>query len=348
MKKGKELTIGVKSFSPGVGFIPYKDLIQTDEYKKSQAAVRSLSVVHKETTNHCLVFNIKGGSVLSILICGKTPFDSGTESIIRFIQAVGDLAADRHISSGTGDEKKYKTELINMRQIQAMLFPKFEDITGYDVGAVYLPSQLMSGNFVDAFPLNSDVYQIATCVVGGYDATSSFVGSAVRTLIRAQSGPSVIPSALIETINQKLARLVSGVHYLVNMTIFQFNLKNGRMSISSCGPVSTLFYISGKKNTVNLGDTQIGKDLAKRNVFKDISFKMDSGDSLLYYSDGVLNAEAENGESVFGAHNLYDKYRSGIDLASTDHVHTIAQSVFEYINYGPIRDDILLVKIKKL
>jgi serine phosphatase RsbU (regulator of sigma subunit) len=228
-----------------------------------------------------------------------------------------------------------------------MLFPKFENIRGFDIGAAYFPSQLMSGNFIDMKELSDDLIQISTCVVNGYDSTASFIGAAVRTLLQALSGSSVIPSALIETMNYRLAKLVAGIHYMVSVSIFQLNLKTGKVSISSLGPVSTLFYIANKKRAIDLGDTQIGHELSKRAVFKDISFMLDPGDTLLYYSEGAVNAEKEDGSAVFGKQNLYDKFRVNIDQPSKEHVQTISQCIFEYIDYTPIRDDILLVRIKR-
>ncbi|HEY1406021.1 MAG TPA: SpoIIE family protein phosphatase [Spirochaetota bacterium] len=343
---GKPSVIGVKAFDEGVEFLPYEKLIETEEYKKENAAVFSFSTTHKEKPLHCLVARIKGGNLLTVLLESKVPFDPSTLPLAEFSHAVTDLALGQTPTPSTADVPT-KTDLINMRQIQAMLFPKFEDIKGFDIGAVYLPSQLMSGNFIDAFPLNEDLLQVCACVVGGYDASASFIGAAVRTLFRSLSGPSIIPSALIETLNQRLSRMVSGIHYLVGITVFQLNLKTGKVSTSSLGPISTLFYIVKKKSAIDLGDTQIGKDLAKRTVFKDISFMLDPGDTILYYSEGVLNAEKEDGSAVFGKQNLYDKFRIGIDLPSREHVHAIAQSVFEYINYAPIRDDILLVRVKR-
>jgi hypothetical protein len=337
-----------RSFDSTSEFIPFNQLKETADFKKDLSSLKSLSLTYKSKPLFCITTDFGMKSPIILLIESKSPFRDSTSQFIDFLCSISNTIASFTGSEPSVNERKYKTELINMRQMQAMLFPTFSNIIGYDVGAVYLPAQLMSGNFIDALPLGSDIFQIACCIVGGYDGASSFVGAAVRTLIRALSGPAVIPSALLEMTNQKLARIVSGIHYLVDITVFQLNMKSGRATISSFGPVSTLFYIAGKKKTISLGDTQIGQDLSKRAVFKDISFTLESGDILLFYSYGALNAESEDGSSIYGMTNMFDRFKAGLDLTSREHVHNISQSIFEFTNYTPIKDDILLTRITKL
>jgi serine phosphatase RsbU (regulator of sigma subunit) len=337
-----------RSFDNAFEFIPYYHIKETADFQNDPSSLKSLSLTYKGNPLFCITTDFGAKSPFILLIESKSPFRESILHFFDFLYAISDIIVSFKGSEPSVNERKYKTELINMRQMQAMLFPTFSNIIGYDIGAVYLPAQLMSGNFIDALPLGSDILQIACCIVGGYDSASSFVGAAVRTLIRALSGPTVIPSALLETTNQKLARIVSGIHYLVDITVFQLNMKTGRATISSFGPVSTLFYIAGKKKAISLGDTQIGKDLSKRAVFKDISFTLESEDTLLFYSYGALNAENEDGSGTYGMKNLFDRFKAGLDLTSREHVHNISQSIFEFTNYTPIKDDILLTRITKL
>jgi serine phosphatase RsbU (regulator of sigma subunit) len=165
--------------------------------------------------------------------------------------------------------------------------------------------------------------------------------------VRSLSTANLSPSNLIDLLVQKLSKLVTGVTAMVNICVYQLNVKTGRLSMSSYGALDSILFIAKKKNAIQLNETQIGKELMKRSVYKDITMVLDSGDFLLFYSKGVLNAETEDGSQTFGISNLWDKIKTGIELTSKEHVQNISQSVFEFINYAPIKDDILILKIKK-
>jgi serine phosphatase RsbU (regulator of sigma subunit) len=146
---------------------------------------------------------------------------------------------------------------------------------------------------------------------------------------------------------QKISKVVAGVHFLVSINVFQLNLKTGKMIISAFGPITALLYDAAKRGSINLGDTVIGKELAKRGEARDLSFSFRSGDSLLYYTPSIINAESEDGSATFGYSALCEKYVKNIESPAIEHVHLITQSVFEFSNYSPLKDDVILVKIRK-
>ena len=279
----------------------------------------------------------------------KSPFDAASDSISALACQLS-IVITKHIYEVIKKDisEKSKQELMNLRHIQAMLFPKFEGIEGFDVGNVLLPAQTMSGNFIDGFNLNDDIFQIVACAVTGHDATAPFVGSAVRTMVRSSSGPNVVPSALVSMLNDKIEKIVSGIHYLVNVNVFQLNMKTGKMSISAFGPITAILYDAQRRGGINLGETGIGKELAKGSAFKDLSFSFHPGDALLYYTSSILSAESEDGKTQFGYSTLWDRFIKNVELPATEHVHSITQSIFEFTNFSPLKEDVILVKIRKL
>jgi serine phosphatase RsbU (regulator of sigma subunit) len=330
----------------------YAELSATEEFKKAGKISLTKIVVHtadKKDIN-CVVIPVTHDEtvMVHIILQSKSPFDPAADSVAALachLSAV--VTAHIYKTIKTEITETGKKELMNLRHIQAMLFPKFENIEGFDVGNVLLPAQAMSGNFVDGFPLGDDVFQIVACSVTGHDTTAPFVGSAVRTIIRSSSAQDIKPSSLVDIVSQKISKIVSGVHYLVNVNVFQLNIKSRKMVISAFGPITALLYDAQRKKAFNLGDTEIGKELAKHSSYKDLSFSFHSGDALLYYTSSILTAEAEDGKSVYGYSMLFDRFVKNIDLPATDHVHTITQSIFEFSNFTPLKEDVILVKIRK-
>ncbi len=245
------------------------------------------------------------------------------------------------------DSEKYKNELINMRDIQAKLFPKFEEVESMDISSAYLPSDFMTGNFIDGTFLDKNNYQVAVCEVKGSYATSSFVGAAIRTLLHSEESLKTTPSVLIERISSKLKSIISGIHSLVNISIYQINVNTGRVTFSSLGSMTTVFYNMKRKGHVNLKDTSVGKLLEKQNFYKDISLSLEGGDALLFYSQGILSTTTEDGSMSYGEGRLIENFRENVHEDATGVVHSIIESVYELANYSPISEDIMLICMKR-
>lgn len=266
------------------------------------------------------------------------------EFSVNLINTAGSLISQNKSAQSHND--KYKSELRNMRDINAKLFPKFENIENLDIASAYLPADLMTGNFIDGFFIDDDLYQIVACDVSGYDAASSLAGAAIRTLVRSEASTKGVPSAMIETIIRKVKHILTGINALIYLSIYQINIRTGKATISSYGDITTLFYNKKKNGFLSLKDTKIGQLLSKRNFYKDISFMLSPNDSLLFYSNGVISAPSEDGEALFGETKLKSRFVQSNSESSVDRIHGMIEDIYEFTNYSPLEKDVILICIK--
>ena len=282
-----------------------------------------------------------------IVMQGHSPTGPAEKALGLFL---AEMLADQADGPGREDAEaggKYRKGLLDMREIQAKLFPRFGDVDGLDIASVYLPVELMSGDFIDAFLLEGELYQITGCDVTGYDAASSYVGAAMRTLVKSLSSRKIVPSALINLVVSKLDRALSELNSLVYMTIFQIEPKTGKTRASSLGRINTILYKAMKKGFVVLNKTAIGGDLAKRHSFKDISFVLEPGDILLFYSNGVTEIPTEDGRNIFGEDRIVQCLNENLAESSMDIVHALVEALSTFNNHSGFTFDVLLISIKK-
>ncbi len=292
-------------------------------------------------------FRMPDGTDGLIVIQAKAAPDKSADEILSFFVKAVSLIGGTGTSPSDPSAEKFKAELAKLRHIQAKLFPKFGKVEGLDIASVYLPVELMSGNFVDAFYLDPSLYQITACNVSGFDASSAFTGSAIRTLIRSFSSKNVVPSALIDLVNGKLQKIITDVHFLIYLVTIQVNPATGRVKMSSLGDIDTIFYSAAKKKTFSLNRSSIGMELAKRVTLKDINIQLDPGDTLLYFSTGVKQATTEDGSKQYGEERLAENLLRAAGNASVEIVHGITQEIYEFSNYSPLDNDMILVAIKR-
>ena len=351
---GEQLTsLYFKSFISGFEIIPLKKLGTQHNFgseKKEETIKLTVPSINEKRVKILI-----SSAIITSEVSGYIIFQSydeipeSSEKIMLFFTKAFEII--NQLSTECIEEKvpadKYKKELVNMRDFQAKLFPRFTDVKGLDIASAYLPADLMSGNFIDGLHLDDDTYQVTVCDVSKYGATSTFTGAMIRTILKYEATKKVTPSLLIETINNRIKGMGSLSNEHIYFTTYQFKLKTGKTIVSSYGPLTTFLYNKKKNGHVNLKNTDAGKLLAKRNFYKDISLTMEPGDFILYYSNGFVNAATEDGSKTYGETRIGEKIMNLKDEPAMDIIHNLIESVYEFSNYAAISEDIILICIKK-
>ncbi|HNX23272.1 MAG TPA: SpoIIE family protein phosphatase [Spirochaetota bacterium] len=344
-----------KSYSADFPYLAYEVLESNPAFKSRDLNIPArLELTSKyEFKIFCHIYPLKRGNAITdlLIIETKTAADDDIESLISYISAViinffMNLVVEK---TATDNSDKYKKEIGNMRDIQAKLFPKFDEIKELDIRSAYLPAEFMSGTFIDGIFLDNTTYQLSACDVSEYGPASSFVGAAIRTIIRSDASQKKIPSAMIESINNKIKNMISGPagSSSIFLTIYQLNLKTGKVVISSLGNITTLFYTKKRNGLIDLASTETGKLFSNRNFLRDMTVNLEPGDALLYYTRGVKKARPENSDTEYGLNKLKDEMKLNIESGSLEIVHSIIESIYEFTDYAQLNEDIILISMKR-
>lgn len=347
-------TVFKKNYEHDFPYLPYDILGKNSQYvEKSRGMVNfTLELTSKyEKKIYCstYIYPVEKHGRWLLIAQGSEQTDEHWSFILSCLTEV--LS---RISGNTGDDsinarsaEKYRNELLNIRDLQAKLFPKFDDIQEMDIRSAYLPAEFMSGTFIDGFSVDKNTYTLAACDVSDYGPSSSFVGAAIRTILRTENVQKMIPSAMIEKVDTRLKSIVTGNTFNIYLTVYQINLKTGKTTISSYGNITTLFYTKKRNGVIDLAATDTGKLFNNRGFFRDITINLEPGDALLYYTRGLARARKEGSDSEFGIERLKDAYRENTDSGSLDIVHSIIESVYEFTDYSEMEEDIILVSMKR-
>jgi len=344
-----------KQYSADFPYLAYEVLESNPAFQsRDQNTPAHLELASKyEVKIFCHIYPLKRDSSITdlLIIETRTAANENIESVIAYISGIisnffMSLVVEK-FSSDNAD--KYKKEIGNMRDIQAKLFPKFDEIKELDIRSAYLPAEFMSGTFIDGIFLDNTTYQLTACDVSEYGPASSFVGAAIRTIIRSDASQKKIPSAMIESINNKIKNLITGSAGSSNiyLTIYQLNLKTGKVVISSFGNITTLFYTTKRNGLIDIASTETGKLFSNRNFLRDMTINMEQGDALLYYTRGVRKAKAENSDTEYGLEKLKAEMKSNIESGSLEIVHSIIESIYEFTDYAQLDEDIILIAMKR-
>jgi len=241
------------------------------------------------------------------------------------------------------DEARMERELTAAQRLQnALLRPVPTLDFGLDITARILSAREVCGDLYDFLPYGTQQLGIALGDVSGKGSAAALYGAIATGILRSLSPHKLQPAELLRQLNQLVSvRRVDGRY----MTICFATWQKGRrkLRVANAGQTQPLLWKDGRVEQLDLVGFPIG-------IFDDASYdewsvRLDTGDILLFYSDGITEASNREGK-FFGTGRLKDLMASNTHLNSTELADRILEEVQEYTEGGAITDDRTLVVMK--
>lgn len=221
-------------------------------------------------------------------------------------------------------------ELKSAQEVQRILIPETEtSLPGFSVSSAYQPAQEVGGDFfqVIAHPDGSALVVVGD--VSGKGLKAAMNVSLIIGTIRAIADTPVAPAALLERLDRRLhGRLQDGFATCLAARL----TPEGECTIANAGHLSP--FVNDREIDVP-GSLPLG--LVPAVEYEEITLQLAASDSLIFYTDGLLEARAPSGE-LYG----FDRVRT---LMAT---HPDAQAALNAaVRFGQ-DDDITVLSITRL
>ncbi len=243
--------------------------------------------------------------------------------------------------------KLYHDEISKVRQIQVAQLPKFKHIKGYEIASTFLPAEDISGDFFDGFYVDKDVFQIVLCDVSGHGIASSYIGNAIRTLIRTFSYHEQSPALVLQKVNRQMVVDGKGLFYFATAVICRL-LPDGNIIIASGGHPPLYWYKKKSKAIEELGNTGGLIGVFEDMVYEDCNIVLDKGDMLLLYTDGLTESINLETRTIYGDARLKEHIIAFAHENPVELLHSLCGSMYEFTGYALLEDDVTLICIRKI
>jgi hypothetical protein len=273
---------------------------------------RELRVIHVPTTFTILGFAIHLGSIssmLSLLII--------TVMLLR-----------RFVASQRAKEV-WKLEIAQARHVQQVLIPnKLPEMNDMHIESEYRPMREVGGDFFQILPKARDGSSLVVFGdVTGKGLQAGMLVALIVGAIRSTAQHDTSPQSILEALNDQLCERESSS---ATCMVLRFGA-NGAVELANAGQLPP--YLNGVEMQIE-GALPLG--ILTGMDFPVTSFKLEPGDSLIIMSDGVAEAQNEQGE-LFGFARIEEMLRGP---ATTDEIATAAQT------FGQT-DDILVLRLER-
>ena len=183
------------------------------------------------------------------------------------------------------------------RDIQERLLPPVPAaVAGLEAGAMLRSSTVVGGDFFDIVPMG-DRLGVAVGDVSGKGIPAALLMVMARTLLREIARSLDEPGAVLAALNRSLCRDMPPSMFVTLILAVLDESDPGRVALSSAGhPDPVVVRAGGDAHVAALGDaagTPLG--VLEEASFGQTTLRLDPGDTLVLLTDGILEAQEQDG-----------------------------------------------------
>lgn len=276
------------------------------------------------------------------------PFTPGDLGLLNAVCGLAGTAIENARLYKVAIEKgRMERELQMARDIQQGLLPTdMPQVEGYEVTTRWRSAREVAGDFYDVFKLedNNDL-GVVIADVSDKGAPAAMFMAVARTMIRSHAHTGVTPVETLARTNDLILKdAESGMFVTVYHSVFESNGQSTHVNAGHNPPI--LFrYRTKELHFLPRGGRAIG--WFPNNPLKAVNIQMEPGDLIIYYTDGLTEAENLAGD-FFGEDRLQQLIMQNYHLPIEALSDAILASVDEFVGDAPPFDDLTLVAVRYL
>lgn len=284
-----------------------------------------------------------------VLLQRSEAFTHGEREVISLFLDYMNLLNDSLTMQGElrGRNDQYRKEIDLIRKLEVSRLPDLKTIKGYTTGYSFMPAQDLSGDFFDGYLIDDDIYQVVLCDVSGHGIASSYVGTQIRTIIREKSTPGKRPSEIVREVNRELYAGLKDMRFYCTAQIVQIYYDTDTLLFLSAGHPEAVVYSSASGSISSLVSPGPVIGMFSDEVYREQILRLDSGDFLFMYTDGLVEEHDANMEKMYGLERLKNSLLAAAAYDSTEIIHHMLGDFYEFNGYRPQTDDITVICIRK-
>ncbi len=215
-----------------------------------------------------------------------------------------------------------------------------------DLAAHYQTSRWAGGDYYDAFPMPCGRCGILMADVSGHGVPAAVLMAITHSIAHAHPGDPEPPGRLLTHLNQHLSeRYTADGETFVTAFYGIYDPKGPRLRYACAGhnPPRLMRCSTGETFALD-GVSSLPLGIDGNVTYEEHTQELQPGDQLLFYTDGITEAEGPDG-SPFGTERL-DRVLTRCTLDATDLLHAVIEAVDEFTAGLPAADDRTLLVAK--
>lgn len=251
----------------------------------------------------------------------------------------------------SAENLRMRADLEATRRIQQMILPKDQDlktVSDLDIATYMESADEVSGDYYDVFQENGLV-KIGIGDVTGHGLESGILMVMVQTVIRTLlASPQIQPGEYLSITNNVVFNNMKRLNSEKSLTLLLIDYQNNNLCLRGQHEEVIVVRNDGRLELINTQDLGfiIGLEANIDEFLSQASVKLDYGDMVLLYTDGVTEAENSQG-SQYGLDRLCQVVIENHLLSATQVKDRVITDLHEFIGTGEVLDDITILVFKQ-
>ena len=205
-------------------------------------------------------------------------------------------------------EHQLRVELNEAREIQRGLLPRrMPHLEGFSLASAWQPAHTVSGDYLAAFKLNESHAVLCVADVAGKGFPAALLMSNMQAVLKSLASERVAPGELCAKLNEVMCGNTP-LRKFISCFYSDLDIRNRTLTYTNAGHnPPMLMRRNGDCIRLDDGGRVIGAFTDSRYTQREI--KLNEGDTLVLFTDGVTEARNESGEE-FGEERLHECLRA--------------------------------------
>lgn len=250
------------------------------------------------------------------------------------------------------EEERHELEIA--KHIQQSLLPKRPlRINGIHVAGYCLPATHVGGDYFDYFYTPQDTVDAVIADVSGHSVGAALVMAEARSALLAETrkAPETAENSaqsaaeVLYILNEALYEDLDRAEQFITLFYAKYHPSTGRLDYANAGHNYPLLVRGGECACIKLDADGLILGVMPHVVFEEKTLSLHRGDTLLLYTDGIVEAQDRHG-TFFGLSRLCDLFIQQSRHAPQVIIDNIIKELEIFCQSDTFEDDVSLVVMK--
>lgn len=245
----------------------------------------------------------------------------------------------------TKQQKELEQDLKLASKIQNALLPRNDTtVDGWEYFYRYEPAELVSGDYCDVVSTDKNLKRQLFIIgdVSGKGVAASMLMSHLHAMFHSLSSINLDVRDLVERANRLFCESTLSTHYSTLALVL--TNESGEVEICNAGHCAPLLIRKNQITKVDATGVPIG--LFCSSEFGVNKYKLESGDSIFLYTDGL--SEAHNHDQEYGENRVLNVAESIKAVKPQRMISTYLEDLTLFLSGSLKSDDLTMLAIRKL
>ena len=284
-------------------------------------------------------------------LTGKLKKIKNIDEIGTLAKSVEKMSKDmsRYISeltNATAEKERLGAELNVAKNIQAEMlprvFPPYENHPELELYATMEPAKEVGGDFYDFFIIDDDHFCVVVGDVSGKGVPAALFMVIAKTLLKDAAMHSDSPADIFSRVNDILCE-GNATSLFVTCWLGILTISTGELQFANAGHTHPVILHNNEYSFLK-SKPNLMLGAMSGMPYKNHDYKMDDGDRLFLYTDGVTEASNPQNE-LYGAERLLKVLDSTKGMHSKEILSFVRDDIEGFVNGAPQFDDITMLEM---